>query len=547
MALVATALLAACTSSRQASEPYYAEGPIENQLMAEIALQRGEYLVSVQQYLSLAQKSTDPDVARRATELAYGYGYDAYALSAAERWASLSPDDPAVHFYLGRLYAARNLPEKAWTSLNIALGAPDKRTDEDYLVLSQDLAEKADPSVGLGLFQRFNAESPGVPGITGALAGLAADAGQYDLAVSAARETVVLAPEWTGARVWLARFLLAADERSSAFEQIAFAVEMQPGLDMELEFVRLVAAAGEYDDALERLGRLETRFPDSPELRRARATVLLQTEDLAAAETEFSRLLGDAYYVDECFWYLGQIAFQQKNYLQAIRYFNRVNSRTWAIPAIRGISQAYVELGDPASALQAQQNFAEANPKRAFETLEAQADLLLAMGRTDDALQTIGTALEYKPWSVDLWLYRGGIYEQLQQYDQAIKAFGKAVDFGPDNATALNALGYTLTIATRRYKDAQAYIDRALKIDPENPAIMDSMGWVLFKQGRLDDSKGWLERAFAVLPDPEVGAHLGEVLWKLGDKAAATEVWNKSREANPANPVLNETIKRFIP
>jgi tetratricopeptide (TPR) repeat protein len=357
----------------------------------------------------------------------------------------------------------------------------------------------------------------------------------------------VLAPEWTGARVWLARFLLAADERSSAFEQIAFAVEMQPGLDMELEFVRLVAAAGEYEDALARLGRLETRFPDNPELRRARATVLLQMEDLAAAEAEFSRLLGDAYYVDECFWYLGQIAFEQKNYLEAIRYFNRVNSRTWAIPAIRGISQAYVALGDPAKALQVQQNFAEANPKRAFETLQAQADLLLAMGRSDDALQTIGTALEYKPWSVDLWLYRGGIYEQLQQYDQAIKAFSKAVDFGPDNATALNALGYTLTIATKRYKDAQDYIERALKIDPENPAIMDSMGWVLFKQGQLEDSKGWLERAFAMLPDPEVGAHLGEVLWKLGDKAAATEVWNKSRETSPANPVLNETIKRFIP
>ncbi len=546
VALAGAAALAAC-AAKQGGAPYYAAGPIENQLMAEIALQRGEYLVSVQQYLSLAQKSADPDVARRATELAYEYGYDAYTLAAAERWASLNPDAADAHYYLGRLYAARNLPEQAWTSLNIALGPPEKRTDQDYIALSQDLVTQADPAVGLALFQRFNSEFPGVPGITGSLAGLAADAGQLDIAIAAARETVVLAPEWTGARVWLARFLLAADERSSAFEQIAFAVEMQPGLDMELEFVRLVAAAGEYEDAIERLTRLETRFPDNPELRRARAIVLLQADDTAAAEAEFTRLLSDAYYVDECFWYLGQIVFQQNNYLEAIRYFERVTAGSWLLPAQQGISQAYVALGDPEAALQVQQDFAAANPKRAFATLKLQADLLMGMGRSDEALQIVETALEYKPWNTELWLYRGGIYEQLGQYDQAIKAFSKSVDFGPDNATALNALGYTLTIATRRYEDAQQYISRALEFEPENPAIMDSMGWVLFKQNKLDESRAWLERAFAHLPDPEVGAHLGEVLWKQGDKAAATKVWNTALETSPANPVLNETMQRFIP
>jgi len=546
LALVALTALVACTA-RQGGAPYYAAGPVENQLMAEIALQRGEYLVSVQQYLSLAQKSADPDVARRATELAYEYGYDAYALAAAERWVKLSPADTAPHFYLGRLYAARNLPEQAWTSLNIALGPPEQRTDEDYLLLSEDLSNRADAAVGASLFERFNTEYPDSAGITGSLAGMAADAGQLDVAISAARETVVLAPEWTGARVWLARFLLAADERSSAFEQMAFAVEMQPGLEMELEFVSLLAAAGEYDDAIERLTRLEERFPGNPDLRRTRAIVLLQTDDVPGATAEFTRLLSEAYFVDECFWYLGQIALQANDFPQAIRYFERITSESWLLRAQQGISQAYLALGEPESALQTQQDFAAAYPKRAFDTLSMQADLLIQMGRRDEALQIIETSLEYKPWNATLWLYRGAVYEEAGQFDQAIKAFSKAVEFSPDNATALNALGYTLTIATRRYKDAEDYISRALEFEPDNPAIMDSMGWVLFKQNQLAESRVWLERALALLPDPEVAAHLGEVLWQQGDKDAAIKIWTTSLQSNPDDVYLNATIKRFIP
>lgn len=544
--LAAMTVLVACTA-RQGGAPYYAAGPVENQLMAEIALQRGEYLVSVQQYLSLAQKSADPDVARRATELAYEYGYDAYALAGAERWTALSPDDTAPHFYLGRLYAARNQPEQAWTSLNIALGPPAQRTNQDYLLLSEDLSARADPAVGVALFERFNTEYPDTPGITASLAGMAADAGQMDVAISAARETIVLAPEWSAARVWLARFLLADGQRSSAFEQMAFAVEMQPGLEMELEFISLVAAAGEYEDAIERLTRLEERFPGNPELRRARAIVLLQADDIPGATAEFTRLLSEAYFVEECFWYLGQLALQANDFPQAIRYFERISSESWLLRAQQGISQAYLGLGKPELAIQTLQTFAAANPKRTFDTLPMQADLLMAMGRRDEALQIIETSLEYKPWDTQLWLYRGAVHEEAGQYDQAIKAFAKAVEFGPDNATALNALGYTLTIATRRYEEAEGYISRALEFEPDNPAIMDSMGWVLFKQNELAESRVWLERALALLPDAEVAAHLGEVLWKQGDKDAAIKVWTTAQQANPDDPQLNATIKRFIP
>lgn len=541
--ILLVSLLAGCAAPPPV--PDYSQSPIEYQLMAEIALQRGEYLVSAQQYLKLAQESDDPEFAQRATELAYDYGFDAYALASAERWVALEPDDALAHAYLGRLYVQRNLLDKAWHSLNIALGPPDLRSDADYTSLSGDLSEGADPRRGLSLFQRFNEENPGVAGITASIAALAAEAGELDIAVSAARETVVLAPQWSGARIWLARLLLANGQQSSAFEQMAFALEMTPSLEMELEFVRLVASAGAYEDALERIARLDIRYPESPELRRTRAIIYLQVDDLERAQDDFVQLLANAYFVNECFWYLGQISFQQANYLQAIRYFERVSSGAWLVPARLGITQAYLGLGDADSALRVQREFAANYPKRAFETLQPQAEILLSMNKEDEALETISVALEYKPWDPELWLYRGGIYENIGDYPEAIKAFRRAVELAPDSATALNALGYTLTVATRDYEEAYKYVSRAIALEPENPAIMDSMGWVLYKQGERAEARGWLERAYGLLVDPELAAHLGEIMWVDGDQDEAMEVWSAALQEFPDNRVLIETIDRL--
>jgi tetratricopeptide (TPR) repeat protein len=453
--------------------------------------------------------------------------------------------DRAAHAYLGRLYVRRNQLDKAWVSLNTALGPPEDRSNTDYTALSAELSGNADPGSALQLFQRFNTEFPDVAGITGSIVGLAADAGDLDVAIGAARETVVLAPEWVGTRVWLARFLLASGDKSSAFEQMAYALEMNPGIEMELDFIQLLSMADEYEDALERLERLDSRYPGNPELLRARALIFLQTGNLAGAQADFMRLLTDAYFVNECFWYLGQIALQQGDYLQGIRYFGRVTSGAWMVPARLSTSQAYLGLGDPDMALQTLRDFAVAYPKKTFDTLRPQAEILLAIGRYEEALATINGALEYKPWNVGLWMFLGGLHEQSGQPEQAIEAFRKAVELAPDNATALNALGYTLTIATRKYSDAYKLISRAMELEPENPAIMDSMGWVLFKQGKNDEAREWLERAYELFPDPEVAAHLGALLWAEDDQDAATQVWMKALQDDPDNRVLNETIRSY--
>jgi len=520
--------------------------PIEHQLMAAIALERGEQLVAVQESLSLAQKSPDSEYARRATELAFDYGFDAYALSSAERWVRLEPESRTAHGYLGRLYVMRNSLDAAWESLSFSLGAPEERTDADYISLSGDLSEIAAPARGLEVFLRFDEQQPGMPGITASIASLAAESGDLELAVSSARRTLALAPEWVATRVMLARFLLASGQSMGAFEQMAFAQEMHPGLEMELEFIHLVALAGEFEDALERLERMEGRYPDNPDLRRSRALVQLQSGDYASAQVSFMALLTDAYFVNECFWYLGQIAYQSGDYLQAIRYFDRVTAGGWVVPARLSTSQSYLALGQPDQALRVQEEFAAAYPKQVYATLQPRAEILASQGRNQQAQEIIALALEYKPWDAELWMYKGGLEEQAGQQAMAVKSFRRAVELAPQNPTALNALGYTLTVAGEDYEQAATYIRQALDMEPDNPAFMDSLGWVLFKQGEREEARVWLENAYAALPDPEIAAHLGELLWRQGEETAATEIWQEAAASNPGNRALQQTMERFL-
>jgi tetratricopeptide (TPR) repeat protein len=520
--------------------------PVENQLMAEIALQRGQYLVAVQEYLILAERSADPEHARRATELAYEYEFLVHALSAAERWVELQPQDQLAHAYLGRLYVRRNLPEEAFSSLDLSLGPVADRNDRDYLLLSGELADLAAPRRGLEVFRLFNKTYPGAPAITSSMATLAALSGDTELAVDAGRETLLLAPDWALARVAFARYLLADGQTASAFEQMAYAQEMNPGLAMELEFVRLLAMAGEQEDARARIERLFVRYPAEPDLIRLRGSLALEWGDYKIAAADFSFLLSEAYYVSESFWHLGQIAYAQQKFLQAIRYFKRVSDGPWKPASVNAISRAYLALGDANTALAVQRDYASHYPQRVIQQALMRANILATADRLAEAIETIDSALEFDPWNEELWLYRGGLIEQTGDIDGAVDSFREAHKLAPDDPQILNALGYTLTVAGQNYAEASSLINKALELRPDNPAFMDSMGWILYRQGQQAAARGWLEQAYSLLPDPEIAAHLGEVMWMQGEEGAAQSIWAEALERYPDSPILNETTGRFL-
>ena len=215
-------------------------------------------------------------------------------------------------------------------------------------------------------------------------------------------------------------------------------------------------------------------------------------------------------------------------------------------PATLAASQAYLQLDNADAALSVLRDFAEFYPQRAAPMQQPQAEILASVGRLEEALVATDTALDYQPWNTGTWLFRGGVLEELGRMDEAVDAFRTAYKLAPEDPITLNAYGYTLTIATRKFGEARRHIEKALALDPDNPAIMDSLGWVLFKQGKADDALPWLQQAYGILRDPEVAAHLGEVYWALGERAAAERVWQEAGAEFPANAVLNEVQQRLL-
>ena len=173
--------------------------------------------------------------------------------------------------------------------------------------------------------------------------------------------------------------------------------------------------------------------------------------------------------------------------------------------------------------------------------------LLQQAGRREQALATLTDALRYRPDSLSLLISRGTLLDIMGQVDAAIADMERALLLDPDNATALNTLGYTLANRELRTKDAERLIRLALQLQPDSPAIIDSMGWVAFRRGRLEESRSYPELAWSLLPDAEVAAHLGEVLWRLDEREAARAIWQEALQGQPDSEPLVETMQRLDP
>ena len=184
-------------------------------------------------------------------------------------------------------------------------------------------------------------------------------------------------------------------------------------------------------------------------------------------------------------------------------------------------------------------------PARAEQLYGLEADSLSRNGYLQDSRVTLDAGVKAFPESNSLRYARAMLADQQGEVDLMESDLRAILAGDPDNATALNALGYTLTNRTQRYDEAYALISRALALEPDEPAILDSMGWVLFRKGRLDESLQYLNRAYAAFPDPEVAAHLGEVLWTMGRTEQALRIWRDALAQSPDHDVIMGTLRRL--
>jgi tetratricopeptide (TPR) repeat protein len=545
--LAAVTVMAGCVSEagRASTEaPDYIPGFGYHLMMAEIAVQRGAYRTAAEEYMTAAEHSNDPEISQRATQFAFDYGFDTWALRAARRWASLEPDEPSVRVYLARLYLRRDDVESALRETELALGPAAERDDEDYLLLVSELSQDDTAEALTRLMTRLATGAAPSPGLSLALATAAFGSGDLDLALESARAA---ASGDTRAKQLIARVLVGQEKPDDALAFLSKEIEATPTLQLQMEYARILAAAERSEEALAALAKLASENENDPDITRLRALVSLDGGDMEKAWEYFTALLAMGQHTDESFFYMAQIAEKTGRTDQATRLYRRVEEAPLVVAAQAAVARLAERNDDVQAALDRIDDFASTHPQLGSEAAQLRAGVLERAGRNEEALESLNDALAGKPEDVTLLLARGALLERTGRIEDAVVDMRAAVAAAPHSAAALNALGYTLADRTREHEEAYDLVRRAVEIEPDSGAILDSLGWVFFRQKRLAEARTYLSLAYTRLADPEVAAHLGEVMWVQGDRDGARQLWQEALERSPDSRTLQAVMARLMP
>jgi tetratricopeptide (TPR) repeat protein len=310
----------------------------------------------------------------------------------------------------------------------------------------------------------------------------------------------------------------------------------------------LLVSEHRYPEARAEFQRLSRDFPDNVDVVYAVGVLSLQLQDYALAEANFKRLLVLPYRDRNTVrLYLGQIAEEQKNYAEALRWYEEVASGDQYLQAQIRYAQVLNHQGK-LEAARAHLHEIEAGSSQArAQLLLAEAQMLRDANRSREAFDLIGGALESMPDQPELLYDYAMLAEKLERTDLLELNLKKLIALQPDHAHAYNALGYSLADRNVRLPEARELIEKALQLSPDDPFIIDSMGWLLYRSGKNKEALEYLRKAYSTRPDPEIAAHLGEVLWADGERSEAEKIWLEASKKTPDNEALNGTIKRFKP
>ncbi len=512
-------------------------------LLAEMALQKPLYDVAVEEYLKAARYADDPDIARKATEVAFDVGRDDAALQAARRWRQMDPDSAAALQYLLRLSLRGQDVDGAEEAANALLARDEE--DERFLTLSSFMLQEPNTETALAVMRRITDDHRKSARAQYALGVMALRAGQLDLAKTSANKAAQLEPEWAHAALLYARALIAGGQVD---EGINFAGERIGGnnpVSERLEYGILLAGVEREEEAQVVLEQVINDDRGNAGALRALGLLYLKLGDLEAARSMFTQLLATGRNTYDAMFYLASIAESQGQIRRAVRLYGQVLEGPNAVSSQLRVAGLLAVTGEPDEALQHLERFAAAQPRHTVDMGLGQGEILTDDGQLDRALTLYDDLLAAYPDDTRVQYARAFLLEDVDRVDDALHQLRLILARNPNDPNALNALGYTLADRTDRIDEAYELIERAYQLDDQSPAIIDSLGWVQFKRGNLDEAQALLERAYGVFPDGEIAAHLAEVLWEKGDQDAARALVERSLKRAPEHVKLLDVKARL--
>lgn len=514
-------------------------------LSGEIAAQRGRFDVTLVNYLKAAKQSRDKGVIERAMRIAQSLNGDNAQRQLAELWLEVDPDNLQAHRVSAIQAVKRN-------QLDVALGHMEKilnqggDADFDSLAAMAGNLPPDQQQELLLLYRELSERHPDSPELEYSIALLLKVIGDPGQALNRLDPLLEKNPNFQPAIILKGDLLYEGGAEKEALDYLMTNTRRFPAnRRMGTLYGRMLIGEGELQAAQDEFNRLVQQYPNAPGLRLSHALVALENGQTDLAEAELTRLVEQGHHVNEANYYLGRIQDEAGNTNQAIGYYQGVTQGNYYFPALARTSALLAETDRLDEAVANIRTLKDSNPEQAENFWLLEVNLLLDQEREEAALATATEALDEYPDNIQIRYARAMLLDTLSQPGRAEEDLKHILNQDPDNAVALNALGYILTTRTDRLREARGYIERALALDPENPAILDSMGWVLFQEGQLEPALDYLGRAWSAYPDPEVAAHYGEALWMSGAEDQARIVWKKGLEQDADHDILRETILRL--
>jgi len=523
-------------------------GALEPVIAGEFALQNGQLDDAARWYLEAARATDDAGLAERATRIALLANDDTRAAEGMKLWRSRAPQSLAMRAAQATLALRRGDERLASRELEGLMRDRDSAGWRHALIALGNGGK--DPKLSARMLNRL-VDSNAIPNNLQAwlaFGGLAQRLDEDQLAERMVAEVVKRFPGEPRVALLRASQLREAGRLDDARAALA---GLQPQIERDAD-IRLAVAA-EYDalgDAAAAAAVL-ARGPQDEQSYALRAQLLARAEDNVALVKLYDELRKDAAEPDpQRRLLLGQTAEFLKRYPEALEWYRGVPSGSprWAarlraanvLHELKRGAEAYAEVRK----LQTEASVSE-DARRDAYMLEAE----LRTKDKDDAgeLDAYARGLAAYPDDGTLLYARALAWERRDNIERAEADFRKILVAEPDNVAALNALGYTLADRTTRFGEALELIDRARVAEPGSAAIIDSYGWVLYRLGRNKEALVELRRAFALQKDPEIGAHLGELLWVTGSRDEARKYFEEARKLDPDNRALKRALMKFSP
>ena len=513
-------------------------------LVAEIAAQRGELQLAVDNYLFVAMRTRDAGVAERAVRQAMYSGDENKSLRAAKLWTEVSPDDLTARQIYGALLLRAGQTNRAVEQFEVLLSGDDG--EQGFDLMSELLSRERDRDKAFLTMGRLVQGREANQHALFAYARMAARAGELDRAIELTEQLLQIAPEHERAALFYARVLQQNGDVTRALESLSKTLARAPDSKaVRMTYARLLVEARRYEAALEQFEVLVVMGPEDSDIRYALGLLLMQTNRFEEAKIHFEVLHEFSEHRITAYYYLGQIAERGDRLDEAIEYYRRVDRDEHYLNAQIRVAVILAEQDQIDEARVHLHGVSRGNDQQDIRVYRAEAEILTNYDRLEEAMQVYDQALTAHAHDTDLLYARAMLAEKLDRLDLLERDLRDILSREPDNADALNALGFTLADRTDRYEEAIEFIQQAINLKPDDYYIIDSMGWVLYRVGRHQEALTHLRRAYELSGDAEVAAHLGEVLWVTGDQEGAREIWDTALKSRPDDVNLLEVIERL--